>query len=129
MNAADPDPTSASDFKVSAPSHATRNFVILGGVALAIAIIFMYSHANAQRDEKKLTRFDAFRAAYAEKCNVPSYANTQPEVVNNDYLTSPGIQAEVDRQLAALNSGASCEAVVAKLKAVDLAVPLPPGAQ
>ncbi len=125
MSAADPQDISSVGVRLDPPSHRGRNLAIIVAGVLMVAGFFLYTHTNDQRDDQKLARFDAFRAAYADKCNVPAYAGTQPQVVNNDFLTSPGIQAEVDRQLAALNAGGSCDDVVAKLKRVDLAVPAP----
>src|SRR5207249_2754911 len=111
---------------LKAPSHFGRNAAVGAAVLASIAGVWIYSRHSATQDASRMERFDTFRAAYAEKCNVPSYAGPVADVVRDDYLTSVPIQAEIDRQLAALNAGASCDEVAKKLKAVDLAVP-PPG--
>jgi hypothetical protein len=72
-----------------------------------------------------MQRFDAFRAAYAEKCGLPDYAGPVQSVVADQYISSPAIQLAVDKELTALNSGASCIEVADALKKVDLAVPRP----
>jgi hypothetical protein len=118
------DPTDLSgDVKIGAPSHLVRNLAVVLALGAAAAGVYGFSSYEDQRENARLSRFDAFRAAYADKCNVPSYAGPVTEVVRDDYLTSPPMQVEIDRQLAALNGGAACEAVALALKKVDLAVP------
>ncbi len=110
---------------VRASSHWTRNGIIVVVLIAAAVGVWRYSQYSSTQDTTRLERFDAFRAAYAEKCNVPAYAGPVAEVVRDDYLTSDPIKLEVDRQTAALKRGVACETVVAKLKAVDLAIPAP----
>lgn len=123
------EPQSVGSVDLHPPSHAKR-YVIIAVLAVGVVVaVAIYNHATGTQDQKSLAKFDAFRAVYADKCNAPAYAGPQPEVINNDYLTSPGIQAAVAEQTAALNAGASCADVAAKLKKVDLHVPDPGAAQ
>jgi hypothetical protein len=117
--------TMSAHGELRTPSHLKRNASLVTGAVVAIAAIWAFGQYSFRQDTSRLSRFDAFRVAYAEKCNVPSYSGPIADVIRDDYLTSPPIQAEVDRQLAALANGSSCSEVVKKLKSVDLVVPAP----
>ena len=112
------------DESLRAPSHTLRWVIIAGVAVVSVGAVVLFNSYSGKKDEATLQRFDAFRAAYAEKCGVPSYAGPVPDVVREDFLTSPAIQTAVDKQLTALNGGASCDDVVNALKKVDLAVPV-----
>ena len=114
-----------ADDDLRKPSHPLRAVLVALAVIGAGVGIWGYTRSVAQRDQAQLGPFDAFRVAYAEKCNVPSYAGPAARLIRDDYLTSAPIRDEVARQLAALNQGASCQEVWTKLKAVDFTVPAP----
>jgi hypothetical protein len=99
--------------------------LIIVGAAAALAIAWAFQARTAAADAKALAPFDAFRAEYADRCNTPSFAGTQPDVVNNEYLRSDALRAAIDKQRAALKAGASCFDVQAALKKSDFAVPQP----
>ena len=113
------------DVDLHAPSHNLRWIVIaVGALVVGAAFYFMNAYSNKQ-DAAVMQRFDAFRAAYAEKCNLPDYAGAPPEMIQKQYISSPAIQAAVDKELAALQAGATCIEVADALKKVDLAIPRP----
>jgi hypothetical protein len=113
------------DVDLHAPAHTMRWIVMaVGAVVVGGAIYFMNGYSN-KKDAAVMQRFDAFRAAYAEKCGLPDYAGPVAPVVADQYISSAAIQMSVDKELAALNAGASCIEVADALKKVDLAVPRP----
>ncbi|SRR5258706_11089690 len=122
MAAADP---LDGDTKLRSPWHMGRNLLILGMLAAAAVAAIMFTMHSSGADTARMVRFDAFRQAYADKCNVPAYAKAPPDVIKEAYLGSVPLQAAVDEQASALASGATCEAVARALKAKDFAVPAP----
>lgn len=123
------DPQDAGGVDLAPPSHAMRYVVIAVLVVVAVGAFWIYNSAATKKDDKQLVKFHTFLKTYMDKCNAPSFPVGQMEPIDNDYLTSPGIQAEVDKQLAALNAGGSCADVVAKMRAADLTLPAPGAAQ
>jgi hypothetical protein len=121
----DPGDVTGGHVKIGAPSHIVRNLGVIVALAAAGAGIYTFQKISTQKDEVRLEQFDSFRAAYAEKCNVPSFAGPAPEVLRDAYLTSSILQNAMATQLAALNAGASCEDVTKAMKAVDFALPQP----
>jgi hypothetical protein len=113
-----------NELDVHAPSHAMRYVGIFLAVLALGGAVWAFNAYTGKQDQSKLLGFDAFRAAYAEKCGVPNYADPQPEVIRDAYLSTPAIQAEMARQLNALTNTASCSDVVGALKKVDFAVPV-----
>jgi hypothetical protein len=113
-----------SDVNLRAPSHALRYLVIVFGAVALGGTIWSFNNWSRGRDQDKLRSFDSFRAAYAEKCGVPGYAGPVPDVVRDDFLTSPAIQSAVDKETAELSGGATCDEVVQALKKVDFALPI-----
>jgi hypothetical protein len=114
-----------SDVNLRAPSHTLRYVVIGVGALAAGAAFFLFNSSSDKADQTKLLRFDAFRAAYADKCGVPSYTAPVAEAVSHAYLSSSIVQTAVEKELAALNTGAACNEVVLALKKVDFAIPQP----
>jgi hypothetical protein len=113
------------DVDLHAPSHAMRYVLLtVGALAVGAGVYLFQSYSNKQ-DAHTLQRFDAFRAAYAEKCNLPDYAGPVSEGVQKQYVSSPAIQVAVDKELAALQSGAGCGEVADVLRKVDLPIPRP----
>jgi len=118
-----PGDLSGENVKIGAPSHLVRNLaVLIGLVGLGVGIWAWTAH-SATVDAQRLAPFDQFRAIYADKCGVPSYAGPAPEVVRDAYLTSTPIRDAITKQTAALQGSASCEDVQAALKSVDFIVP------
>lgn len=114
-----------SDVNLRAPSHALR-YVVIGVMTLAAGGAFFAFNAYSGKEEQtQLLRFDAFRAAYADKCGVPGYAAPVAEAVSHAYLSSTIVQTAVEKELAALNGGGTCGEVVQALKKVDFAIPQP----
>jgi hypothetical protein len=105
--------------------HYLAAALIIVGAGAALALAWAFQARSAARDVAALAPFDAFRAEYADRCNTPSFAGPQPEVVNNEYLRSEPLRAAIDKQRAALKAGASCFDVQAALKKSDFAVPQP----
>src|SRR5579871_2473190 len=112
----------ADSLKIGTPSHTGRYVIIAVAAVALIGGVIGFQMFTGKQDASKVQAFDSFRALYAEKCNAPAYARAQPDVVRDDYLTSEPIQKAVAAQTAALNNGASCDDVVAALKAVDFKV-------
>jgi hypothetical protein len=113
--------------KIGAPSHLIRNLVILVGGMVAVASIWVWQSKARQSDAQKLGGFDAFRAAYADKCGVPDYKAVQPEVVSNAYVDSPALQLAIAKQLTVLEAQgtSACWDVSRELRAIDFYVPKP----
>jgi hypothetical protein len=105
--------------KIGAESHAGRNVgMIVAVVALAVGI-FVYTSYSGKQDSAKLGQLETFRAAYAEKCEVPSFRGEAPALLKDTYLRSDRLQAAVEKQNAALQAGTPCEEVGRALKAAD----------
>ncbi len=94
--------------RIGAASHGKRNMLIGGGVVLAILAVFLFYQQSASSDAPKLQALADFRAAFAEKCNVPGFTGPTPAFVVSEYLNSTRLQDEVKQQGAALTSGKSC---------------------
>jgi hypothetical protein len=108
-----------------APSHMGRWIgIAVGAIALIGAVIAFESYRDGKHVSAMLP-FDSFRALYAEKCGVPAYAGPVAEPVQKHYVSSTAVRAAVDKELAALKSGANCQEVADALKRVDLVVPKP----
>jgi hypothetical protein len=114
-----------NDVNLRAPSHALRYILIAAGALALGGTVYLFESYSGKADAAKAEGFSKFRAAYAAKCGVPSYDGPVAEVVENQYVTSPPIKLAVDKELAALGAGATCEEVVQALKKVDLFIPAP----
>jgi len=109
--------------RIGAESHAGRNIgIVVGVVALGAAIFGFTSYSNKQ-DSAKLAQLGSFRAAYADKCEAPAFRGDAAQLLKDTYLRSERLQAAVDKQLAALNSGTPCDEVARALKAADFPMP------
>jgi hypothetical protein len=105
--------------RIGAESHVGRNVgIVVGVVALGAAIFGFTSYSNKQ-DAGKLARLESFRAAYAEKCEAPSFRGDAPSLLKDTYLRSDRLQAAVDKQQAALASGTPCDEVARALRTAD----------
>lgn len=112
--------------KIGQASHTMRNLGLLAGAVVAAAGIYLFTAQTSSENAAAMSHFDAFRAAYASKCGVPSYAAAQPAGVNEGYLSSIPQQEAMVKELAALNGGSSCSDVAKALKSVDFTVPSAP---
>jgi hypothetical protein len=105
--------------KIGAESHVGRNVGIgVAVIALGAAIIGFTSYSNKQ-DDAKLEKLSAFRAAYAEKCEAPSFRAEPTSMLKDTYLHSERLQAAVEKQHAALQSGTPCDEIARSLKQAD----------
>jgi len=105
--------------RIGAESHVGRNVgIVVGVVALSAAIFGFTSYSNKQ-DAAKLARLESFRAAYADKCEAPSFRGEAPSLLKDTYLRSERLQSAVEKQQSALASGTPREEVARALKSAD----------
>jgi hypothetical protein len=109
--------------KIGAESHTGRNVGILIGVALLGAAIFGFTSYSNKQDASKLAQLESFRAAYADKCEAPSFRGEAAPLLKDAYLRSERMQAAVETQQAELQAGAPCEEIARALKAADFPLP------
>ncbi len=111
------------DVKIGAPSHGRRNRWLvlgLGGAALAMGLYYVLL---GRHDADEGAQLDRFRAAYAQKCDAPGFAEPTPPIVRELYLSSSVLQAAIGQQLVELERGADCDAVYKALRAADFPMP------
>jgi hypothetical protein len=111
--------------RIGAESHVGRNVAIVVGVVALGAAIFGFTSYSNKQDAAKLAQLESFRAAYADKCEAPSFRGEAAPLLKDTYLRSERLQAAVDKQQAALNAGAPCEEIARALKAADFPMPQP----
>jgi hypothetical protein len=105
--------------RIGAESHAGRNIgIVVGVVALGAAIFGFTSYSN-KKDAAKLAQLEGFRSAYAEKCEAPAFRSEASSLLKDTYLRSERLQAAVEKQQAALASGAPCDEIARALRAAD----------
>jgi hypothetical protein len=109
--------------KIGPVHHYLAVGLLIVGTIAAVALVYAFQARSAARDANELLPFAAFRAEYADHCNVPAFAGPAPEVVEREYLSSAPLRDAIAKQRAALKTGASCEQVATALKKVDYAVP------
>lgn len=114
--------------KIGVESHAGRNVGILVAVVAVGAAIFGFTSYSNRQDASKLARLESFRAAYADKCEAPSFRADSSSVLKDAYLRSERLQAAVEKQQAQLSSGVPCDEVARALKAADFPMPQPSSA-
>lgn len=121
-----PDDLSGSHVKIGAPSHAGRNLgIALGVIALGGGMAF-YQVRTSRSHAAAVAELEAFRAAYAETCEAPSWRGEAPAVMRDSFLKSSRLQETVAKQKAALAGGAAaCEDVAKALRAADFPLPAP----
>jgi hypothetical protein len=111
--------------KIGGESHAGRNVgIVIGVVAVGAAIFGFTSYSNRQ-DASKLAQLESFRAAYAEKCEAPSFRGESSSLLKDSYLRSERLQAAVGKQQAQLSSGVPCDEIGKALRAADFPMPQP----
>jgi hypothetical protein len=113
-------------FHIDAPSHWRRNLWLLTAVLAASAAITGYYVAYTRSSAIEMNRLERFRAAVAEKCESPGFAEVAPPVLKDMYLSSTALRDAVDRQQAALDAGADCESIFKALRAADFPLPAQP---
>jgi hypothetical protein len=109
--------------KIGAESHAGRNVAILVSIVVMAAAIFGFTSYSNRQDDTKLAQLEGFRAAYADKCEAPSFRGEAAPLLKDTFLRSERLQTAVAKQQAALSSGAPCEEVARALKAADFPMP------
>ncbi len=115
--------------KIGAESHVGRNVAILVGVVALSAAIFGFTTYSNRQDAAKLAQLESFRAAYADKCEAPSFRVEASALLKDTYLRSERLQAAVGKQQAALQAGGTCEDIARGLKAADFPMPQAPSQQ
>src|SRR6185312_16802274 len=90
--------------KIGAESHVGRNVGILVGVVAIAAVIFGVTSYMSRQDTAKLAQLESFRAAYADKCEAPTFRGEAAPLLKDTYLRSERLQAAVEKQHAALNA-------------------------
>ena len=111
--------------RIGAPPHLRRNLWILAAVITGIAAMTGFYAAYGRTDAVEMNRLAEFRAAFADKCEAPEFAEPVAPMVRDMYLTSPSLRDVIDRQTTALDTGADCEAVWKALRAADYPMPPP----
>jgi hypothetical protein len=105
--------------KIGVAHHYLRN-VAIGAAAIVMALgVVAYSSYSSRKDAGKLADLEAFRGAYAEKCEAADFNGEAAPLVRDTYLRSDRLQAAVAKQRAALEAGAPCDEIARSLKAAD----------
>ncbi len=115
--------------KIGAESHVGRNVGILVGVVALGAAIFGFTSYSNRQDASKLAQLESFRAAYADKCEAPSFRGEAAPLLKDTFLRSERLQAAVERQQSALQAGTPCEEIARALRAADFPMPAPASQQ
>ena len=115
--------TAVDEEKIGAAPHVRRNRWLVVGLVGATVVVGAYYLLLGHHDALQVARLEQFRAAYAQKCHAPRFAEPTPPMLKELFLGSTVLQAVVDRQLTALDSGASCEGVSQALRAADFPIP------
>ncbi len=118
-----PEDLSGSHVKIGAPSHLGRNLLFLAGSLVLGAGVFLFYRQSAAGDAERVARLDAFRAAYAEKCDAPAWRTEAASAMRDSYLSSTTMQAVVDREAQQLAAGVACEDITRALKGADFPIP------
>lgn len=105
--------------KIGAESHVVRNVGIVVAVVALGAAIFGYTSYSSRQDAAKLAQLETFRAAYAEKCEAPSFRGSAPSLLKDTYLRSERLQSAVEKQNSALQAGTPCEEIARALRVAD----------
>ena len=123
VDALNPGDLSGSHVKIGTTSHMGRNVGMLVGVVLLGGAIFGFYRYSSQKDTAELGKLEAFRSAYAQKCDAPAWKNDVSPMLRDTYLNSSDLRGTVDAQLTKLNAGGSCDDVMKALKAASFPMP------
>jgi hypothetical protein len=105
--------------KIGVAHHYVRN-VAIGAAAVIVGLgVVAFSTYSGRQDTAKLTDLEAFRAAYADKCEAADFSGESPPVLRDTFLRSERLQQAVAKQRAALEAGAPCEEIARSLKTAD----------
>lgn len=105
--------------KIGVESHMGRNVAIgLAVLALGAGIVGFTTYSN-KKDAGRLTQLESFRAAYAEKCEAPAFRGESSAMLKDTFLRSERLQAAVEKQHAALQSGTPCDEIAHALRTAD----------
>ena len=118
-----PEDLSGSHVKIGAASHLGRNLLFLAGTLVLGAGVFLFYRQSATADAERLAKLDAFRMAYAEKCDAPAWKTDAASAMRDAYLGSSSMQAAVDHASGQLSSGVACEDIAKSLKTADFPMP------
>jgi hypothetical protein len=121
-----PGDLSGSHVKIGAPSHTARNIGVAIGLAVVSAAGFGFYRWSSAQDAQKLASLEAFRSAYAEKCDAPQWKGEPAPLVRDTFLNSSRLQDTIATQKAALDRGTPCEDVLKALKSADFPLPQVP---
>ena len=106
--------------------HPARTiFWILSLVAMTVLMLgyVRYEHAQATA---AMDVFREFSTLYADRCDPAALSTRGAELRRDLYLGSPRLERTIAAQLAALEGGASCDAVWRALHAADFPLAAPP---
>jgi hypothetical protein len=106
--------------------HRRRNRWIAFGVIVAALGVTSHRVYWGQQDKAATAQLEHFQAAYAQRCDAAAFPDSSAAMLKGLYLGSSTLRAVVDRQLTALESGASCDAVSRALRAADFPLPATP---
>ena len=105
--------------KIGAAKHTGRNVGVIVGALLLGGGIYMFQMSSKKANEGKMADLEAFRSAYAKKCEAPAFQGPASAQLRDAYLNSNTLPQAVSKQLALLGSGSSCDEVTRALKAAD----------
>jgi hypothetical protein len=109
--------------KIGVAPHRRRNLWLLFGLLAAAFTMAAYYALLGRHNASEMQDLERFRAAYAQKCHAPRFAEPTPPMLKELYLSSSLLQAVIRQQSIALEGGASCEVVSKALRAADFPVP------
>lgn len=108
--------------KIGAAPHWRRNLWLVVAVAAAAATLTIYYAFLGRHDAREVAQLEKFRAAYAQRCDSPGFADQTPAIVRETYLNSAALRDAVDRELVELQNGVSCDAIYKALRAADFPI-------
>jgi len=105
--------------KIGVAHHYVRNAAI-GAAAIVIGLgVIAYSSYSSRQDSAKLADLEAFRSAYADKCEAADFNGEAAPLLRDTFLRSDRLQQAVAKQKTALEAGAPCEEIARSLKTAD----------
>jgi hypothetical protein len=105
--------------KIGIAHHYVRNAAI-GAAAIVVGLgVVAFSTYSSRQDAAKLAQLEAFRGAYADKCEAADFSGDASPVLRDTFLRSQRLQDAVAKQHAALEAGAPCDEIARSLKTAD----------
>ena len=111
---------------IGPPRHPVRNTIAGIGASLLVIAMGIYFGYYRQHDRVATDRLSQFLTAYSQTCAIPAFTDKIPPTLRKIYVDSRQLQAVIDQQLKALESGATCASVDKVLNAAQF--PMPPHA-